>query len=147
MNGLAQFLVWLLIVLVAPAAAAQSSSGPLTPEQASALAEQGDLLLIDVRTPAEWRQSGVPSGAALVDLVGSGTAEAFVRSVLAVTGGDRDRPIATICRTNNRAQMAQSILSRAGFTDVTFVSEGVVPTRVGPGWINRGLPTGPCGSC
>lgn len=119
----------------------------VTPEEAFALASRGGALIVDVRTPAEWRESGVPMGAALADFRGAPSPAAFAEAVLQAVGGDRNRPIITICRTSNRSQAARAVLLQQGFGSVAFVTEGVVETPAGPGWSKRGLPVEACRRC
>ncbi len=43
---------------------AQDTIGPvISADDALRLAESGQVVLVDVRSPQEWRQTGVPSGA------------------------------------------------------------------------------------
>ncbi len=93
-------------------------------------------LLIDVRTPDEWRQTGVPVTAHTV----SAEDPQFVQKVGELTGGDKSRRIALICRSDNRSAEARDTLMAAGFTNVTSINGGVT----GPnGWIDADLPVRP----
>jgi rhodanese-related sulfurtransferase len=103
----------------------------------------GELTLIDIRTPPEWRQTGVASGALRIDM----TRKTFVQEVLAAVKGDKDAPIAIVCRTGNRTTHTQQALTELGFTRVYNVKEGMAGSGAGPGWIARGLPVEPCPRC
>lgn len=116
----------------------------LSAPQAFEAAKQGKLLLIDIRTPQEWRQTGVVPGAARVDFYRG--PDVLLKSVLQLVGGDRHAPIALVCRTGNRTAQAQRFLQSQGFTRVYNVNEGMVGSAAGPGWLNRPLPVEPC-SC
>lgn len=135
-----------LTVLAVPAAHADQHAS-LAADRALALSEAGDRLIVDVRTPQEWRQTGVPEGAATVSLHDPGGQAGFVSSVLAAVGGDLGAPVAVICRTGNRSQRAYELLVAGGFTDVVDVSEGVAGGPNGPGWMPRGLPMEACRQC
>lgn len=107
-----------------------------------AAATDGRISVIDIRTPEEWRQTGVAPGAARVDFYRG--PEALLKSVLETVGGDRNAPIALICRTGNRTTQAQKFLQAQGFTQVHNVKEGMAGSAAGPGWLKRNLPVEPC---
>ena len=117
--------------------------------RALALEGAGDLVIIDVRTAGEWAETGVPRGAAQICLfTAPGTANAnFIGDVLAAVGGDRTRSVATICATGRRSSLAQELLAGNGFTAVYTISEGMLGSNFGPGWLGRGLPVEPCANC
>jgi rhodanese-related sulfurtransferase len=119
----------------------------ITPADAAARARDAGLTIVDVRTPGEWRQTGVPQGAVLADINGPGGADAFLAAVTAAVGGDRSRPVAVICRSGNRSTAAQKLLLANGFATVLNIREGMAGNSQGPGWTGRGLPVQPCGPC
>lgn len=112
----------------------------LTAPEAQRLVVAGDVTLIDIRTPEEWRQTGVGRGAKLVNMVHPGGADGFVSEILKQVDGDADAPIALICRTGNRTTQVQRLLVSRGFSRVYNISEGMVGSTAGPGWLKRGLP-------
>ena len=99
----------------------------------------GEIVLIDIRTPQEWRLTGVPQGAEKISWH-PGETQRFAEEILRLAGGDRDAPIALICRTGNRSTQAQDLLVREGFTRVYNVTEGTAGSAGEPGWLKRGLP-------
>lgn len=109
--------------------------------------KSGQVTLIDIRTPPEWRQTGVADGARLIDMRHPKGPEGFVAEVLAQVDGNKDAPIALICRTGNRTTQVQRELEARGFTKVYNVKEGMVGSGAGPGWLKRGLPVDPCKQC
>ena len=119
------------------------SDGYLTPPQALAVSQQGARLLIDIRTPAEWRETGVAPNAALADYNGLGRGGGFIARVNALVDGDKAAPIALICATGGRSSRATALLRAAGFEDVHDVHEGMIGNMDGPGWLARGLPVAP----
>ncbi len=132
-------------LLVAMPGASARADPKLAAPDALAAAAAGKLRLIDIRTPREWRETGVARGAARIDFYRG--PEAFVAEVLRVTGGDRTAPIALICRTGSRTSRAQRLLQANGFTRVYDVSEGMAGSRAGAGWLARGLAVEPCAKC
>jgi rhodanese-related sulfurtransferase len=127
----------------APALAESILSAP----EAYAAAAAGRLVIIDIRTPEEWRETGVAKGAARIDMLHPGGPQGFAGEVLRQVGGDRGAPIALICRTGNRTTRVGKALEQMGFTRVYNVKEGMIGSAAGPGWLRRGLPVESCGAC
>jgi rhodanese-related sulfurtransferase len=138
----------LLAFMATPLTGCSMESGPeLSAPDAFARAERGELTLIDIRTPPEWRQTGTGQGAYRVDMRHPQGTKGFVGEVLALVGGDRSAPVGLICRTGNRSGHMQRALMAEGFTNVYNVKEGMVGSGAGPGWVRRGLPVEPCSTC
>jgi len=119
---------------------AQSGPDLLHADDAYRRARSGEIILLDIRSPGEWRQSGVPRGALPVTLHDRNGIEAFYRAILAATGNDKSKPIALICATGNRSRWAQGFLASKGFTGIENVGEGLYGNGIHPGWLRRGLP-------
>jgi rhodanese-related sulfurtransferase len=115
--------------------------------EASALVAQGKLILVDIRTPDEWRQTGVPVGAKRVDFYNRNGMAAFLDQFATTVGPDKSVPIGIICRTGNRSTQAQKLLMAQGFTKIVNVREGMMGSDAGPGWLKRGLPVVACPTC
>jgi rhodanese-related sulfurtransferase len=108
---------------------------------ARAAALAGSVIIIDVRSPREWRQTGVPSGARTVTIHNRNGIKAFIAQMAKAVGGDKSKPIALICAAGARSARALKILTAAGFTKIQNVSEGMLGRPdAGPGWLKRGLP-------
>jgi rhodanese-related sulfurtransferase len=120
---------------------------PISAPEAFAMANAGRMTIIDIRTPKEWRRTGVSEGAVRIDMRQRGGAPAFVEKVTAQVDGKLDTPIALICRTGNRSNHMQGVLLDNGFTQVFNIREGMAGSGAGPGWIRRGLPVTPCPGC
>lgn len=107
-----------LCLLLAPAAllvvaCASASAEPRVLPAADAVSHlegQDDIVVIDVRTPAEFAQ-GHLAGAELIDIQAPG----FREQVAAL---DRDGSYLVYCRTGNRSATAVAIMADLGFTDV-----------------------------
>ncbi|MEM7168817.1 MAG: rhodanese-like domain-containing protein [Pseudomonadota bacterium] len=119
----------------------------LPADQAMDLAGKGDIILIDVRSPQEWQQTGVPAGARTVTIHDPDGLPGFVAAIQVELAGKSDKPIALICAAGNRSTMAQAALREAGFSRVLNVKEGLFGNDSGPGWIARDLPLEPCADC
>jgi rhodanese-related sulfurtransferase len=133
----------LFIALPLAAACARESVPSLAAPEALERARAGNLTIVDIRRPEEWRQTGVAEGAARIDM----RHPAFANEVLARVGGDKNAPIALICRTGNRTSQMRAVLKDQGFTKVYHIGEGMAGSGEGPGWIRRGLPVEPCVRC
>lgn len=130
-------------LLLAGSVEAQEMNAPEAYEAARA----GKLTIIDIRTPPEWKQTGVAQGATLINMLHPQGAAGFLNAVLAKTGGDRTAPIALICRTGNRTSQVLKFLKAQGFTQVSHIPEGMAGSQAGPGWLARRLPTETCSVC
>jgi rhodanese-related sulfurtransferase len=99
-----------------------------TPQEVSTLLAEGDIQLIDVRTPYE-HEAGRIAGDRLVEL-----------SQLAAEAEtlDRSRPVVFYCRSGARSAMATQAFSQAGF-DAHNMIGGLLD------WDAAGLPLDPPG--
>jgi rhodanese-related sulfurtransferase len=142
-----RFAVLVLVGLLAgTAVAASSQSAPqatssLSAPEAMDKLQAKEVTLVDIRTPREWRQTGVASGALRLDM----TSKSFLQDLLAAVDGDRNAPIVLICRTGNRTGYVMGELQKRGFTNVSHIAEGMAGSAAGPGWLKRGLPVESCG--
>lgn len=92
----------------------------------------GEVTLIDVRTPAEWRQTGVSEGAARATLQD----QDFLKQVMQ-HAGSFEAPVAFVCRSGQRSGQAAAQARSVGFTQVFNVIGGME----GPeGWLAERLP-------
>jgi hydroxyacylglutathione hydrolase len=87
--------------------------------------EKGELLVLDVREPNEWKEDGIMEGAKCIH---------FTDLQDKIVSLPKDKPIAVTCSVGNRASTAVSILEKAGFTDVSNVFGGMTA------WTNLGYP-------
>ena len=133
------------LLAMTPSATAQSSArsqpAPIISVASSAFSSLRDEpLIVDVREEAEWRQTGVPKGAAAISI----SRPDFVEAVIARVGGDKTRSVALICRSGSRSSRAADQLAAAGFTRVINISDGMMGRGAdGAGWIAAGQPVSP----
>lgn len=99
----------------------------ILPAEAQAMMEEGEPLLLDVRTPGEYAAQHVP-GSVLIPLN-------ELSSRLGEIADYKTRDILVICRSGNRSRVASEILTEAGFTNVYNIDRGIL------GWAQSGLPT------
>ena len=108
----------------------------LTAFEAFSRAAAGEITLVDIRTPREWRSTGVPVGSVQIDM----RREYFGDALAEALNGDRSAPVALICARGVRSARMVRALSEAGFSGVSDVPEGMMGSRAGPGWIAGNLP-------
>jgi rhodanese-related sulfurtransferase len=130
-------------LLIAASGLALANPDLTAPEAAAAVAA-GKVTLIDIRTPPEWKETGVAKGAQLLNMLHPQGAPGFTNALLDKVKGDKNAPIALICRTGNRTTQVQRYLQSQGFTNVYNVKEGMAGSGAGPGWLKRGLPVETC---
>ena len=90
--------------------------------------------VIDIRTQAEWEDTGIVKGSALLtffDERGRTDAPAWLNKVIPVA--KPEQPVIVICRSGNRTKPVSLFLSQqAGYAKVYNVKDGI------KGWIKNG---------
>lgn len=93
--------------------------------------------LIDVRSREEWAETGVAQGAWPISL----HEDRFAERLFAAKELADGRPVALICATGSRSGYIHRSLLKAGYSGFVDVSEGMMGSLRGPGWIASELPT------
>ncbi|HQT26604.1 MAG TPA: rhodanese-like domain-containing protein [Burkholderiales bacterium] len=115
--------------------AAKSCINEITPGELKARLDAGeDLLLIDVREPAEFEHGHI-GGAHLVPrgIIEAAADTSYPKHYPPLSGA-RERQIALYCATSGRSAMAAAVLQMMGFSKVINVAGGF--SR----WESEGLP-------
>lgn len=131
--------VLLFLGLVLSAHAAAGEPRRITVQQAHDMAASGDILLVDVRSPVEWRETGLAKGAHAISM----HLPDFMQRLEALTGGDKSTPLALICARGARSGVMSGELVRRGYRDIIDVPEGMLGSARGPGWLKAQLPIEP----
>lgn len=109
------------------------------------LDKKADAVLVDVRTPQEWEQIGLPDLASLGKVVlrlswkmmPSGEANSQFVSEFSRLQVAQDTSVLLLCRSGGRSQAAACALTEAGYTRCFNIAGGFE----GPlGWKNSQLP-------
>lgn len=108
----------------------------ITPVEARDAIQSGEIIMIDIRRPDEWDETGVAEGAHPIDM----RRDDFVAVLSEITQGRRDTPVALICARGVRSDRMSARLAEAGFTRIIDIPEGMLGSRAGPGWLARDLP-------
>ena len=119
-----RLLALLMLVLLAVPAQARD----ISVQDAAALLQnppQG-LVILDVRTPAEFREGHLP-GAVNMDYFG-GPFETQIQSL------PKTAPVLLYCRTGNRSGSAYDVMTKAGIGNILHMHEGIIK------WQQLGLP-------
>jgi len=109
-----------LLSFIAAAAAAEVSK--ISPAEAARLVAQGTAVLVDVREPAEWAETGVVTGAALLPKSDFDGDRKLWQDFLAQAG---DKQLILYCRSGKRsgtvaaalAQQGRKVANAGGFKD------------------------------
>ena len=117
-------------------AADASGDGKLSVADAHRSATQGQVYLVDIRRPDEWARTGIGEGAHPIDM----RRQDFTDALLALTGGDSNAAVALICARGVRSRALTARLTKAGFSNIIDVPEGMLGSGAGPGWIKSNLP-------
>ena len=93
------------------------------------------MILLDIRTPEEWKETGIASAAIPLTMHN----KEFLNGFQKIVQDNPEKKIGIICATGGRTLWLQSELAKRGLGPVIDVSEGMMGSRAGPGWIARGL--------
>ena len=121
-----RYWVMLMVVFGPTLGYAGSLNKVIATPEAIVAAQQDGMVLIDIRTPGEWQETGLTPGAVplqFFDAQGNYDAVAFMQSVEAMA--DKNTPIGIICRTANRSGAVAEFMAQQGW-DVTDYQGGVV---------------------
>ena len=130
------FLAVAAMLLLPANGRAQAPDPSLSVREAHEAAKAGGLVLVDIRTPEEWTDTGVPEGAIRLDMEGSG----FEARLAGVKLDNPGKTIALICRTGNRSSSLQRKLAGRGWRDVVDVRGGLLGNPRDKGWLSENLP-------
>lgn len=108
----------------------------LTAPEAAQKLNAGEMVVLDIRSPEEWKDSGVAAGVWPVSMH-TPDFPRQLQTILAKYGPDQ---IGLICATGGRSAYVAEILEKNGIPGVADVSEAMFGNGTGPGWIARGLP-------
>jgi len=119
------FLALLALIAVSVSLCFAAGSTNITSTEARALlAKNRQVLLLDVRTPEEFRQARL-RGALLIPL---GELQKRVSEI------PRGRPLLVYCAVGARSSTAAAILASKGYREIYHMSDGLV------GWYRQGFP-------
>jgi rhodanese-related sulfurtransferase len=121
----------LLAALTFTAAATAAEVKKITPADAAKLVADGKAVLVDVREPSEWKDTGVAAPAVLLEKSDFDGAKTAWAPFLAKT--PKDKTIVLYCRSGKRAGTVGEALTAQGYH---VVNAGGMKD-----WADAGLPT------
>ena len=104
-------------------------------DQAFEALSNGEIVMIDIRSRGEWKETGVADGAWPISMHEPDFPQRLFRAQELANG----RPVALICATGGRSGAVMRALDRAGYTGFIDVSEGMEGSKLGRGWIAKRL--------
>ena len=91
------------------------------------LLENSDMIIVDIRTPSEWMQTGVVPGCKTIvffDERGGYDAEGFLKQMDEL--GGKEANIGLICRTGSRTAQVANFMHQQGYVNVKNLVGGVM---------------------
>ena len=130
------------IFLIATASISAKDISPI--EAAAGL--KNNLLIIDVRSKSEWKETGVIPNAKLIQMYSAARTlrKEYISEILDFIGDNKSIEVAIICHSGGRSSGTVKMLEEKGYINISNISEGMVGNDNISGWINRGLPTIKC---
>jgi len=111
-----------------------TSGGIITASEAFKRASDGSIVLVDIRLPTEWKDTGI--GINAVPITMHQNFSNFVDELTKVAGADK-RPIALICAEGVRSSAMQEMLMQYSFKGVINVGEGMMGSKTGRAGLNQ----------
>ncbi len=105
----------------------------ITVKEAYEKASKGEIVLIDIREPVEWKATGVAPVAKTLAMRDPRFLQKLKQLKLAYAG----KKIAVICAHGNRSRYVQRALASHGYPDIIDVKKGMESPG---GWLKSGLP-------
>lgn len=124
------------LILMITTAVVFAETQKMSANKAHSAALGGNLIILDIRSPGEWSETGVAKGAWPVTMHDT----SFGTNLQNIVKRYSDRPLALICATGGRSNHVVSVLEQNGLSGVIDISEGMFGNGDAPGWVARGLP-------
>lgn len=92
-----------------------------------AMLEESGMIVVDIRTEPEWRQTGIVPGSTCItffDAYGNYDADSFLKAMDEL--GGKEAEIGLICRTGNRTHQVAMFMFQQGYKKVKNLDGGVM---------------------
>lgn len=133
-----------LAIIAGPAVVNEppSEGDVIRSETAHGLVRANRITLVDIRQPEEWSATGVAEGAILVTM--HQPIDEFIAQLSRHgIAPDSERPVALICARGVRSRWLQHQLIERGYRNVLDVTDGMLGSPGGDGWLASRLPVRP----
>lgn len=124
-----------LVALALSVQMAWAEAPILSAPEAEARIANGELVVLDIRSRGEWKDTGIAKGAWPVSM----HERDFGQRLQAILAAYPTEQIALICATGGRTAHVLDVLERNGIKGISDISESMMGNARGPGWIKRGL--------
>ena len=137
--------IYFIAILLALIFSFNSLANEITAVKAAESMKNG-LIIIDVRSKEEWKETGIIPNSILIQMLSSGRTirKEYISELLTTLGEDKDVNVAIICHSGGRSSATVSMLQDKGFNNIFNISEGMVGNGSTTGWVNRNLPLIAC---
>lgn len=127
--------VWLILFNFVSASYATAQE-LLSAPQALQKAELGEIVILDIRSREEWKETGIAAVAIPVSMHEGD----FLQKFEQIKADNQGKEIAIICATGGRTKWLQAELKKRKLGTVIDISEGMMGNGKAAGWIKRGMP-------
>ena len=124
--------IFLFLLQLTPSSAAEL----LSAKEAYDRSKANSLVLIDIRSRQEWKDTGIAETAIPLSMHERGFLEGYNK----IRSENPGKDIALICATGGRTNFIQTELKKRNLGTVIDVSEGMLGNHRGKGWIALNLP-------
>jgi len=137
--------IYFIAILLALIFSFNSLANDITAVKAAESMKNG-LIIIDVRSKEEWKETGIIPNSILIQMLSSGRTirKEYISELLTTLGEDKDINVAIICHSGGRSSATVSMLQDKGYNNIFNISEGMVGNGSTTGWVNRNLPIIEC---
>ncbi|MGV6840633.1 MAG: rhodanese-like domain-containing protein [Planktomarina sp.] len=125
-----------VIYITAFAFEAQAGTTIMSAPDAANKIANGEIIVLDIRSPEEWKESGLAKGAWPESMHVQGF-PTRLQNIFRIYG---PKNVALICATGGRTDYVVKVLERNGIHGVADISEAMFGNGKDPGWVARGLP-------
>ena len=123
-------------LLIVTAAVVFAQPLRMSATEAHSAALNGNLIILDIRSPEEWAETGVAKDAWPVTMHDPN----FGANLQSIIESYPKKPLAFICATGGRSNHVATVLEQNGILGIINISEGMFGNGKAPGWIARDLP-------
>ena len=123
-------------------------SADISPTKAWINAKENKMIIIDVRTVNEWKETGIIPESMLINMHDSNFSEKkdFLKEIEEVIHSQPQKQIAIICASGGRSSLTSNALISKGYKNIYNVSGGILGKNNEnlPGWLSLSLPIEQC---
>ena len=110
-------------------------------KDAFSLYNEEKLLIVDIRTETEWKNTGVIPKSELISMhdINHNEKKDFIEKVKSLLDNNIGIKISFICASGARSAIVANYFIERGYKNIYHIPEGIVGTNYN-GWVYEGLP-------